>query len=136
MKRERSKYHIPTFDYNDYKYTYNHETKLVEKVVVGTLQEKYNSCNYASLDKLFDKFLDTGQFDLSNVFSNPSINHVPNKLDNINDFNEFINDYCINNQINIDNLSYDEIMEEIIKKGASINETQTHENEEVEEVVQ
>lgn len=106
----------------DYDYSYNPSTELVEEVEIGTIQERINSCNYTSLDKLFDKFLETGVFDLGSATSQ-GIGHSPNKLDMISEMQDRLDDMAIKYGIN-EYDSYDTLMdllkEKITEKGGSV----------------
>lgn len=118
----------------DFDYSYNPSTALVEEVEIGLIQDRINSCNYTSLDKLFDKFLETGVFDLGSATSQ-GINHIPNKLDMISEMQDSLDDLAVQYGIN-EYDSYDTLMEllkdKIIQKGGS---TECVEEESVEERV-
>lgn len=105
----------------DYDYNFNPSTELVEEVEIGTIQERINSCNYTSLDKLFDRFLETGVFDIASATSQ-GIVHSPNKLDIINEMQNRLDDMAIKYGIE-EYDSYDTLMEllkdKITEKGGS-----------------
>lgn len=119
----------------DYDYFYNPSTSLVEEVEIGLIQDRINSCNYTSLDKLFDKFLETGVFDLGSATSQ-GIYHSPNKLDIITEMQDRLDDMAFKYGIN-EYDSYDTLMEilkeKIVEKGGS---TECVEKESVEEKVE
>lgn len=79
----------------DFDYSYNPSTTLVEEVEIGLIQDRINSCNYTSLDKLFDKFLETGVFDFGSATSQ-GIAHSPNKLDIISEMQDRLDDMAVN----------------------------------------
>lgn len=118
----------------DYDYSYDPTTEMVVEVEIGTIQERINSCNYTSLDKLFDRFLETGVFDLGSATSQ-GICHSSNKLDIITEMQERLDDMAINYGIN-EYDSYDTLMEllkeKISQKGGSV---ECVEKESVEEKV-
>lgn len=105
----------------DFDYSYNPSTDLVEEVEIGLIQDRINSCNYTSLDKLFDKFLETGVFDLGSATSQ-GIGHSPNKLDMITEMQDRLDDLAIKYDIN-EYDSYDTLMDllkdKITQKGGS-----------------
>lgn len=119
----------------DYDYNFNPSTELVEEVEIGTIQERINSCNYTSLDKLFDKFLETGIFDLGSATSQ-GLSHTPNKLDSITELEDRLDAMAVQYGIN-EYDSYDTLMEilkeKITQKGGSV---ECVEEESVEEKVE
>ncbi len=80
-----------TFDNKDYEYQYDEELMLVEEIECGDIQDRINSCNYTSLDKLYDKFLkgeDITPYDAMSIGNGSS--HTPNKLDKVQELEENI----------------------------------------------
>lgn len=105
----------------DYEYKFNSSTNLVDEIAIGDLQEKINSCNYTALDKLYDKFLQTGRFDLDSATSKGRY-HSPNKLDDVLECEKKIRDLGIELGVNDNDVSLDEIMELYYQHIASKNE--------------
>ena len=105
----------------DFDYSYNPSTSLVEEVEIGLIQDRINSCNYTSLDKLFDRFLESGVFDLGSATSQ-GIFHSPNKLDMITEMQDRLDDMAVQYGIN-EYDSYDTLMDllkdKITQKGGS-----------------
>lgn len=75
-----------SFDNKDYEYQYDEELMLVEEIECGDIQDRINSCNYTSLDKLYDKFLkgeDITPYDAMSIGN--GVSHTPNKLDKLHE---------------------------------------------------
>ncbi len=112
-----------SFDNKDYEYTYNEEEMLVEEVECGDIQDRINSCNYTSLDKLYDKFLkgeDITPYDAMSIGN--GVSHTPNKLDKIQELEDNI--YMTASNLGIeydDETTLDSLMDLIYAKVNSDN---------------
>lgn len=107
-----------SFDNKDYEYTYNEEEMLVEEVECGDIQDRINSCNYTSLDKLYDKFLkgeDITPYDAMSIGN--GVSHTPNKLDKVMELEDNIVKTATNLGIDFDDdVSLDWLMDQIYAK--------------------
>ena len=122
------------FDNKDYEYTYNEDEMLVEEIECGDIQDRINSCNYTSLDKLYDKFLkgeDITPYDAMSIGNGSS--HIPNKLDQVQELEDNIVMTASNLGIDFDDdVSLDWLMDQIYAKVSSDNVVSGNNEEEKE----
>lgn len=107
-----------SFDNKDYEYEYDEDTMLVKSVECGDVQDRINSCNYTSLDKLYDKFLkgeDITPYDAMSIGN--GVSHTPNKLDKVMELEDNIFNTATNLGIEFDeDVSLDWLMDQIYAK--------------------
>lgn len=124
-----------SFDNKDYEYQYDDEKKLVESIECGDIQDRINSCNYTSLDKLYDKFLkgeDITPYDAMSIGN--GVSHTPNKLDRVQELEDNI--YITADNLGIeydDETTLDSLMDLIYAKVNSNNVVSDNKIEEKEE---
>lgn len=122
------------FDNKDYEYQYNKDTKIVEKVECGSIQDRINSCNYTQLDKLYDKFLNGEPITPFDAMSQGGVfAHTPSKLDAVIELEENIYNTADNLGIQYaEDITLDDLMELIYDKVQSKGGNESEKTENIE----